>query len=115
MVIEELLLLQRYPGLEKKLKDKIQKSYEFSTSLDPKLISSPSTNWKSVDVHFPLVTEEMFKRYVSVKLQGNSGQQEKGYRMLQSPKTATVKIIRDNNNVFAKAMIKSPMDTSSDL
>eukprot|EP00794_Sanderia_malayensis_P008327 gene8327-9220_t len=48
----------------------------------------------------------MFKRYVSAKLQGNSGQQQKAYRMLQSRKIAAMKIIRDNNMIFAKAMIK---------
>ena len=53
-----------------------------------------------------MVTEDMFKRYVSAKLQGNSAQQQKAYRMLQSRKIASMKIIRDNNMIFAKAMFK---------
>ena len=103
---QRITKFQRYPGLVKKLKDRVEKNYEFSTSLDPTLIPPPSANLKSDDVQYPMVTEDVFKRYVSAKLQGNSAQQQKAYRMLQSRKIASMKIIRDNNMIFAKAMFK---------
>ena len=96
---QRITKFQRYPGLVKKLKDRVEKNYEFSTSLDPTLIPPPTANWKSADVQYPMVTEDMFKRYVSAKLQGNSAQQQKAYRMLQSRKIASMKIIRDNNMI----------------
>ena len=89
-----------------RLRDKVKRKYDFPTSLDPVLIPPPSANWRSDDDQYPVVTEDMFKKYVCAKLQGNSGQQQKAYMMLQSRKIASVKIIKDNKNIFVKAMIK---------
>ena len=61
---------QRYPALVRRLRDK---NYDFPTSLDPVLTPPPSANWRSDDVQYPVVTEDMFKNYMFAKLQGNSG------------------------------------------
>ena len=61
---------QRYPALVRRLRDK---NYDFPPSLDPVLTPPPSANWRSDDVQYPVVTEDMFKNYMCAKLQGNSG------------------------------------------
>jgi len=96
---------QRYPTLVRTLRDKVKKNYDFPTSLDPVLIPPPSANWRSDDVQYPVVTEDMFKNCMCAKLQGNSEQQQKAYMMLQSRKIASAKILKDNDNTFVKAMI----------
>ena len=94
---------QRYPALVKRLKDKVTRNYEFPTSLDPVLIPPPSANWRSEDDQYPVVTEDVFKRYVSAKVQGYSEQQQIAYMMQQSRKIAIQDVVDAMmyNNILA--------------
>ena len=68
-----------------------------------------SVKWNSSESLYPMVNEAIFKTYCSFKHQGNHGQQEKAFRMLQSRKIVSVKSLQENNELFVKAMIKNPI------
>ena len=70
-----------------------------------------SVKWNSSESLYPMVNEAIFKTYCSFKHQGNHGQQEKAFRMLQSRKIVSVKSLQENNELFVKAMIKKPYGT----
>ena len=55
---------------------------------------------------YPKVSNDIFYRYCDHKKEGNRGHQEKAFRMLQSCKIASVKILTCENITYIKAMIK---------
>ena len=56
---------------------------------------------------FPAVTKSTFLNYAAIKKEGNQGQQEKAFRMLQRRKIQYVKTYSsDQCQIFVKAMIK---------
>ena len=100
-----------YPKLYERLKLKSQRSYKFKCSLNPLEVSQISAKWNSSESLYPMVNEAIFKTYCSFKHQGNHGQQEKAFRMLQSRKIVSVKSLQENNELFVKAMIKKSYGT----
>ena len=100
---------KRYPKLVSKLQGRAKKYYSFSCSLDPLSIPSPTASWQDDVKLYPNVSSDTFIHYASQKREGSQGQQEKAFRMLQSRKIKTIKIIADieNPNIFfVKASIK---------
>ena len=95
-----------YPKLLKRLESKANRHYQFECSLNPLVIPPVTAHWTTSEELFPIVTDDMFRQYCSFKKQGNLGQQEKAFRMLQSRKIVTVKAIGVSAKTFVKAMIK---------
>ena len=100
-----------YPKLLNRLKSKARRSYSFKCSLDPLKIPNITAHWSTDESLYPTVTEEMFYRYCSLKRQGSMGQQEKAFRMLQSRKIVSVKVLSDSPELYVKAMIKKSYGT----
>ena len=74
-----------------RLRLKAKRSFKFPCSLDPQEIPDISASWKADEkLHPNNVTENIFYKYCSVKLQGNMGQQVKALQMLQSRKIVLV-------------------------
>jgi len=101
-----------YPKLYERLRNKAQWNFKFECSLDPNVIPPISAKWDNDDSFYPIVSDKIFKEYCSFKSQGNKGQQEKAYRMLQSRKIIPVKSnIINNNKIYLKAMVKKSYGT----
>ena len=88
-----------YPKLLDQLKAKTKISYRFECSLNPLEIPKVAGKWSSDEISYPVVNEDMFYRYCSFKKEGNSGQQEKAFRMLQGRKIVSVKTLFDNEGI----------------
>ena len=114
-LIKRIQGFMKYPKIVEKLKRKAQWSYTFSTSLDPKSIPPPTSNWQVNDDLLPLVTDKIFTTYTSVKVQGSIGQQEKAYQMFQSRKIVSVKSfpVPERSNVYVQAAVKKSYGTES--
>ena len=100
-----------YPKLYERLKLKSQRSYKFKCSLNPLDVPQISAKWNSSETPYPIVNEAIFITYCSFKHQGNHGQQEKAFHMLQSRKIVSVKSLQETNELFVKAMIKKSYGT----
>ena len=100
-----------YPKLVNKLKTNTKKNYKFQCSLDPVDIPQTTAKWTSNEVNYPIVNKDIFLQYCSFKKQGNSGQQEKAVRMLQSRKIVSVKTFHGTEGIYVQAMIKKSYGT----
>ena len=106
-LINRIKKYKRYPKLTNKLRSKAKRLYTFSCSVDPKTIPPCNARWKVDDKMLPTVSRSTFLKYSSQKKEGSQGQQEKAFRMLQSRKISTVKVLKENSNLFyVKAVIK---------
>ena len=107
-LINRIIKYKRYLKLVKKLKSKAKRNYTFPCSLDPTSIPSPNACWRVNDKKLPVVSKSTFMSYAAQKKEGSQGQQEKAFRMLQSRKICTVKVLsdEDQSQIFVKAMIK---------
>ena len=71
-----------YRKLHERLKSKAQNNYKFECSLDLLVVPGVTAKWSSK--FCSSVHNDIFKKYCSIKHQGNQGEQEKTFRMLQS-------------------------------
>ena len=95
-----------YPNLVRRLQQKAQANYKFQCSLDPLSIPPIRANWCTSEDFFPVVNEDIFNSYCSLKKQASIGQQEKAVRMLQSRKIVSVKTLNCSEGIYVKGMIK---------
>ena len=58
---------------------------------------------------------KMFKKYVCAKLQKKLRAAAKGVHDVVKPKNPSLKIVKNNKNIYVKGMIKNHMVTSLDL
>ena len=94
------------------MKAKTKRNYRFECSFNPLEIPKVTAKWSSDGISYPVVNEDMFYIYCSFKKEGNSGQQEKAFRMLQSRKIVSVKTLLDNEGiVYVQAVIKKSYGT----
>ena len=114
-LIDRIRGFMKYPKIVEKLKRKAKWSFTFSTSLDPRNIPPPTSNWQVNDDLLPVITESIFTNYTSVKVQGSMGQQEKAYQMFQSRKIVSVKsfLVPDTVEIYVQAAIKKTYGTES--
>ena len=102
-IVEELQNIIRkyslFPKLLDQLKANTKRNYRFECILNPLEIPKVAGEWSSDEISYPVVNEDMFYRYCSFKTEGNSGQQEKAFRMLQSRKIVSVKTLFDNEGI----------------
>jgi hypothetical protein len=106
-----------YPKLLATLKAKAKRNYLFECSLNPLEIPNPTAKWSLDGSLYPKVSEDIFYNYCSLKKEGNYGQQDKAFKMLQSRKIMSVKTLNNNdtmegtNTYYVKAMIKKSYGT----
>ena len=90
--------------LEKRLKE-VKKIYVFQTSMDPTEIPPPSSAWGADQSLFPKVDATAISQYTGFKRQGRKGQYRKAQRLFSPRKIKTVKVHKDGEVTFVKAMI----------
>ena len=102
-----------YPKLLLKLKARAKRHFKFACSLNPLDIPPITARWSPDEIFYPVVNEDTYKQYCSLKKEGHIGQQEKAFRMLQSRKIVSVKTLSNvsDEGIFVKAMIKKPYGT----
>ena len=110
---DRIRLYERYPGLVKKLRQRLVHNRKFSCSLDENTIPALTAPWKADDNLLPKVTPLIFSKYASHKREGSLGQQDKAVRMLQSRKIVNVKTLRDVENTYVRGLIKPSFGTDS--
>ena len=111
-LISRIKTFKKYPKLVSKLQKRAQRNYKFACSLDPTAIPAPSVAWKGDDTLYPKLTETLIQKYMDHKREGNKGQLEKGYRMLQSRKIVSVKTHTETGQYsYVKGMIKKSYGT----
>ena len=95
-----------YPKLYEKIKIKTSRTYKFQCSLDPLETPGITANWTFNEELYPKIDDDEYTRYRELKVQGNQGQQQKAFRMLQSRKIVSVKTLKDDSVTFVKAIVK---------
>ena len=105
--------LSLYLKLVNRLKTNTKKNYKFQCSLDTVDIPQTTPKWTSNEVNYPIVNKDIFLQYCSFKKQGNSGQQEKAFRMLQCGKIVSVKTFHGTEGIDVQAMIKKSYGTDT--
>ena len=107
-LINRIKTFKKWPKLVSKLRNKAERNYKFSSSLDPTSIPPLSIAWKGDETLYPKLTQ-----YMNHKKEGNQGQLEKAYRMLQSRKIVSVKVHSETGQYsYVKGMIKKSYGTA---
>ena len=73
--------------------------------MDPTEIPPPSSVWSTDQSLFPLVDATTISQYTGFKRQGRKGQYRKAQRIFNSRKIKTVKVHKNGEVTFVKAMI----------
>jgi len=108
-LVSRIKKYKKYPKLLSKLTSRATCYYKFQCSLDPLTIPSINAPWKNDTSKYPKVSRGMFINYAAQKKEGSQGQQEKAFRILQSRKISTVKILES----YDKKVLWPSVQTSS--
>ena len=95
----------RTPGLVQKLENRSKRLFTFKSSLPLIEVPPDTAKWDCDPSNYPSVTSEVIAQYASLKREGSLGQQEKARQFLLSRKIESVKVLKEGERTFVRAVV----------